>query len=158
ARARFEFSNGGAMNRKQKLAQAVGAISLATLVTFPAMAQHPPAQPAPAPAPPAPAPEPPPAAPAPPPPAAPPQAQASGQAGVAYGAPTPPAGAAPRESDHHTVVRSLGVGFLGRRNMLSGNAIDPARADCPGGGAPCPIDVPVVGIRYWIDDLIGIDG
>src|SRR4029079_13975342 len=62
------------------------------------------------------------------------------------------------ESDHHTVVRSLGVGFLGRRNMLIGNAIDPARADCPGCGGPGPIPQPGVGLRYWIDDLIGIDG
>jgi hypothetical protein len=53
-------------------------------------------------------------------------------------------------SDHVNVVGRLGIGYLGRRTM---SIADPGSAI----GAPTPVDAPVVGIRYWIDPMLGID-
>jgi hypothetical protein len=102
-------------------------------------------------APPAPAP-----APAAPPPAvAPPPPQYGGQAAAPM--PAPDAGAVPGNSDHDAVVGRLAVGYLGRRTMGLGT-IDPAAGL---GAAPqMPFEqvaAPVIGIRYWISPMLGID-
>lgn len=47
-------------------------------------------------------------------------------------------------TDHAAVVRRFGVGYMGRRTMI----IDPA------GGT---VDAPIIGARYWLDPMIGID-
>ncbi len=81
-------------------------------------------------------------------------AQAGGGANVGMtlpGAGAPPA-AAVGSSDHDQVVGRLAVGYLGRRSMLVGIGIDAA-----GNIASNDIAAPVVGIRYWIDDSLGID-
>lgn len=62
------------------------------------------------------------------------------------------AGAAPvaGNSDHVNVVGHLGIGYLGRRTVLIAE---------PGGGAadPTPLDAPVIGVRYWLNPMMGID-
>jgi hypothetical protein len=85
--------------------------------------------------------------------------QAQGQVGVAAApapaAPAPAAAAVPGGSDHDAVVGTLGVGFLGRRSMRLGNDFDPASPVWPTGSVE--IDAPVIGIRYWVHQLVGID-
>lgn len=49
-------------------------------------------------------------------------------------------------TDHATVVRRFGVGYMGRRTIN----INPT-------GAPATVDAPIIGVRYWLDPLIGID-
>ena len=104
---------------------------------------------APAPAPAAPAPAdaaPAPAAPAPAAPA--PAAQAQVGMALPAAAPAPD----PNGSDHDGVVGHVGVGFLGRTTMSIGSGV-------AGTGAPtiAAVAAPIVGIRYWIDPMIGID-
>jgi hypothetical protein len=101
------------------------------------------AQAAPAPAPAAPATPDPAAAPAAPAPAAPAPAA---QAQVGVGLPAAAPAADPNGSDHDSVVGHLAVGYLGRQGMLMAT---------PGGTAQQ--QAPIIGIRYWIDPLIGID-
>jgi hypothetical protein len=48
-------------------------------------------------------------------------------------------------TDHARVVRHFGVGYLGRRTIT----INPATGDTQ--------DAPIIGARYWLDPLIGID-
>lgn len=99
---------------------------------------------APAPAP-APAPDaaaaPAPAAPAPAAPA--PAAQAQVGVGLPAAAPAP---ADPNGSDHDAVVGHFAIGYLGRQGMLMAT---------PGGNAPQA--APIIGMRYWLDPMIGID-
>jgi hypothetical protein len=64
-------------------------------------------------------------------------------AGMALPGQDAPAGA----SDHQQVVGHLAVGFLGRRSM---SIADPA-------GVPTPVGAPVIGVRYWINPMLGID-
>jgi len=72
-------------------------------------------------------------------------------AGAAFGQ-AADAGAAPAagNSDHVNVVGHLGIGYLGRRTVLIAG---------PGGGAadPTPVDAPVLGVRYWLNPMLGID-
>jgi hypothetical protein len=91
-----------------------------------------------------------PAAPPQPAPAADASASSSGSATVGMALPgaTPAAAqAVAGSSDHDAVVGRLAVGYLGR------NRIDLQ------GGAPAGaiIDTPVIGIRYWLSDMLGID-
>lgn len=48
-------------------------------------------------------------------------------------------------SDHDAMVGHLAVGFLGRNSMPIGVAGNPE------------LPVPVIGVRYWIDPMIGLD-
>jgi|RhiMethySRZTD1v2_1073278.scaffolds.fasta_scaffold11233_4 hypothetical protein len=125
-----------------KISIAAGVVALWAPTAF-AQDEAPAAEPAPAPAP------------------APVQTQA--QAG--FGAQTQPAAAPPPAaapaaqpegaSDHDAVVGRLGVGFLGRRSMRLGDELAPADPTWPNGSTE--IDAPVIGIRYWVAPLIGID-
>jgi hypothetical protein len=90
--------------------------------------------------------------------------QAQGQVGVgaapaaqaAPAAPAAPAAAAEQGgSDHDAVVGTLGVGFLGRRSMRLGFEQDPGSNVWPDGSIE--IDAPVIGIRYWVHQMVGID-
>jgi hypothetical protein len=101
------------------------------------------------------------------------QAQASGSAqagGSAQGTgamtlpgAAPAAQPNPGNSDHDQMVGHFAIGFLGTRSMLVGCAGDgiPGQAGCNPtvGGAGTVLDVaaPVIGARYWINSLIGID-
>lgn len=76
------------------------------------------------------------------------QANQQNQAGMAPPTATnanpPPAG----NSDHDDMVGHLAVGFLGLRTIPYGldNVLNSATAP-----------VPVIGVRYWIDPLVGLD-
>ena len=60
-------------------------------------------------------------------------------------------GAAPdtTATDHAGVVGRFGIGYMGRRTVT----IDPA----PAGGSPQTVDAPIIGMRYWLDPMLGID-
>ena len=47
-------------------------------------------------------------------------------------------------SDHEKVVGHFGVGYMGRQSMVVGQARTPVYA-------------PIIGVRYWFDDFIGLD-
>jgi hypothetical protein len=67
-----------------------------------------------------------------------------------------PAATATGSSDHDQVVGRLAVGYLGRRSI----AVGVGAADAPGLATFDPAfeaEAPVVGIRYWIDSMLGID-
>jgi hypothetical protein len=49
-------------------------------------------------------------------------------------------------ADHALVVRHFGIGYMGRRTIN----INPT-------GAPATVDAPIIGVRYWLDPMIGID-
>ena len=50
-------------------------------------------------------------------------------------------------ADHATVVRHFGIGYMGRRSIN----INPT-------GAPGTVEnAPIIGVRYWLDPMIGID-
>ncbi|MCU0683316.1 MAG: hypothetical protein MUF34_13940 [Polyangiaceae bacterium] len=82
---------------------------------------------------------PPPAAPSPPPPPA------------VMAAPLPatgfPEGPTPATTDHSRVVGSFGVGWFGISDVPIANAA----------GAKDTIAAPAIGVRYWLNDLLGID-
>jgi hypothetical protein len=65
-------------------------------------------------------------------------------------APAPAPAAA--ESDHDSVVGSFAVGYLGRRSLLMGSDFD-----LDSGLSVEEVSAPVIGMRYWFDDMIGID-
>jgi hypothetical protein len=74
--------------------------------------------------------------------------------------PPPRAQVAPGNSEHDQVVGTLAIGYLGRRSMVVG--CDPGTegtqtGEACGGGNRQNLNLPVIGIRYWISDLIGID-
>lgn len=84
-------------------------------------------------------------------PAADASASSSGSAQVGMALP----GAAPQaaqavagSSDHDAVVGRLAVGYLGRNGV---------NINAPAAFAPAIIDAPVIGVRYWLSDMIGID-
>src|SRR5882724_426216 len=73
--------------------------------------------------------------------------------------PPPPARVAPGDSEHDQVIGTLAIGYLGARNVFVG-CNPPAEATQAGvtcAGNRQPLSAPVIGIRYWITDLIGID-
>jgi hypothetical protein len=64
------------------------------------------------------------------------------QAGMALPGAAPQAAAVAGNSDHEAVVGRLAVGYLGRAGVGIGDEVVPA---------------PVVGVRYWLSDMLGID-
>ncbi len=86
--------------------------------------------------------------------------EAGGQANVGMSLPgATPAGAAPGASDHDRVVGRLAVGYLGRATVGAGSlsiADGAPPADNPEGYAVVGL-APVVGVRYWISSLLGLD-
>ena len=48
-------------------------------------------------------------------------------------------------TDHARVVRHFGIGYMGRREIT----INPA--------GPVVVNAPIIGVRYWLDPMIGID-
>ncbi|HYJ11662.1 MAG TPA: hypothetical protein VEX18_21715 [Polyangiaceae bacterium] len=116
------------------------------LLSSGAFAQDTPAAATPA-APPEPAPAP---APEPAPAAADASASTSGsaQVGMALPGAAPQAAAVAGNSDHDSVVGRLAVGYLGRTSVTIAN---------PGGIAAAAIPTPVIGVRYWLSDMLGID-
>src|SRR5260221_3996245 len=141
------------------------AFTVAMALSGGALAQEPALAPAPAPTP---APSPPPDAPA--------SGQAqpgfavggSAQAGAGGGmtlpaAAPPPAAAIPGDSEHDQVVGTLAIGYLGTRSMVvgcsPGNEGTAPGVACGGAGGigRQAINAPVIGVRYWISDLLGID-
>ena len=67
----------------------------------------------------------------------------SAQVGMALPGAAPQAAAVAGSSDHDAVVGRLAVGYLGRNGVtIAGGAVLPA---------------PVIGVRYWLSDMLGID-
>lgn len=84
--------------------------------------------------------------------------QAGGQANVGMSLPgAAPAAAAAGASDHDQMVGRLAVGYLGRATVGAGanpaGPVDPAN---PEGYAVVGL-APVVGVRYWINGMLGLD-
>jgi hypothetical protein len=76
-------------------------------------------------------------------------ATTGGEVGMTLpGAGAPAAGAAQGESDHDAVVGRFGVGYLGASEVAFGNT---------GPGDVPTVSAPVIGLRYWIDQMIGLD-
>jgi len=76
--------------------------------------------------------------------------QTSGQANVGMSLPgSTPATVAAGTSDHDQMVGRLAVGYLGRATLGAGAG---AAGDYAVVG-----DAPIIGIRYWISSLLGID-
>jgi len=74
-------------------------------------------------------------------------ADASGNGGGGMTLPgAAPAAAVAGDSEHDQMIGRVAIGYLGRRTVLFGT---------PGG--PAPAEAPVVGIRYWVDEMLGID-
>jgi hypothetical protein len=68
----------------------------------------------------------------------------------------PPAAAVAGDSDHDQMVGRFALGYLGRRTMLIGDGL----GDETLGGAEQAVrttSAPVIGVRYWITSLLGID-
>ncbi len=76
-------------------------------------------------------------------PAAAPAPAQNQQVGMGLGTGT--AAPAPGGSDHDAVVGHLAVGFLGRASIPYGLAGNPE------------LPVPVIGVRYWLDPMLGLD-
>lgn len=51
-------------------------------------------------------------------------------------------------TDHSRFVGDFAIGFLGLQSI---------NIATPGGGAPIPVNAPIIGGRYWLDDGMGID-
>jgi hypothetical protein len=87
------------------------------------------------------------------------QAQGHGQVGMALpGAAPAPATAVAGESDHDMNVGTLAIGYLGRRGMLVGVGDGPTGAAAPFNNIDTVVtDAPIIGVRYWIDEMLGID-
>jgi hypothetical protein len=51
-------------------------------------------------------------------------------------------------NDHDLMVGHFGVGYMGLRSI---------GVNVTGGGAVTTVDAPVIGARYWLDPMIGID-
>jgi hypothetical protein len=79
-------------------------------------------------------------------------AEAGGEVGMALPGAAPTAGAAQGESDHDTMIGRLAVGYLGRDAVpLGGGQV------APGGPGITFVQAPIIGIRYWIDQMLGLD-
>jgi hypothetical protein len=68
------------------------------------------------------------------------------------GLPGPQAAAVAGDSDHDMMVGSFALGYLGRRSVPYGTG--------DGAGGPGPTaetQAPIIGARYWISPLLGID-
>jgi hypothetical protein len=78
-------------------------------------------------------------------------ATAGGEVGMTLpGAAGPKAQAAAGESDHEQFIGHFAVGYLGARTAY----IHPGVAASQNSGS---VDAPVIGIRYWLDQMIGLD-
>ncbi len=66
---------------------------------------------------------------------------------------------APGDSEHSQFIGTLAIGYLGRRDMVVGctGGSEPTQVGQACAGARQTLNAPVIGIRYWISDLIGID-
>lgn len=70
----------------------------------------------------------------------------STQVGMALPGSTPQAAAVAGASDHDAVVGRLAVGYLGRNGIA-----------VPTAGGNVDVSAPVIGIRYWLSEMLGID-
>ncbi len=78
-------------------------------------------------------------------------ASASGQAGMALPSAAPQAAAATTgDSDHDQMVGRIAVGYMGRHTIPLWPAVGATNNIAS-------LDAPEVGVRYWIDQMIGID-
>ena len=84
---------------------------------------------------------------------------ATGNTTAGMGLPGPQAAAVAGDSDHDMMVGSFALGYLGRRSIPFGDAAAAAAAIV--GGAPAAAagstQAPIIGARYWIDPVVGLD-
>jgi hypothetical protein len=73
-------------------------------------------------------------------------------ADAGMGLPGPQAAAVAGDSDHDMMVGSFALGYLGRRSVPYGSG-DPAA----GTQATGTTQAPIIGMRYWISPLLGLD-
>jgi hypothetical protein len=73
-------------------------------------------------------------------------AQASGEVGMTLPGAAPRAEATMGESDHDAMIGTVAVGYLGRRGILVGT---------PTGENE--VSAPIVGVRFWLSEMLGID-
>lgn len=84
------------------------------------------------------------------------QAEASGEVGMTLPGAVPgqQAGAAQGDSDHDAMIGRFAVGYLGARSV-------PIAATDIAGGNPVfaigSVQAPVIGLRYWLDQSMGLD-
>jgi len=87
-------------------------------------------------------------------------------AGMTLPGAAPARPAATGDSDHDGVIGTFGIGLLGTTFFPVGcaNGGEPGCtspiAGGPGGGVPigtAPVPAPIIGARYWINEMIGID-
>lgn len=81
------------------------------------------------------------------------EASAEGEVGMGLpgAAPGARAGAAAGDSDHDAMIGRVGFGYMGERRV-------PVAGGDPATGAALNFaDAPVVGLRYWIDQMLGLD-
>jgi hypothetical protein len=62
-----------------------------------------------------------------------------------------PAAPPPGGRDHDLVTGHFGIGYMGRRTVQI------AAAGAGGALGSAPIDAPIIGVRYWLDPMLGID-
>ena len=74
------------------------------------------------------------------------------QAQVGMGLPEQTPAEDPAESDHEMMVGRLAVGYLGLRGLVM-----PTASATPTNMATAEVLAPVVGVRYWMNPLLGLD-
>ncbi len=78
----------------------------------------------------------------------------SSQVGIALPGAAPQAAAVAGSSDHDSVVGRLAVGYLGRNGVRVDGGLN-------GVGVPVNgtqvVEGPIIGVRYWLSDMLGID-
>lgn len=77
----------------------------------------------------------------------------SAQVGMALPGAAPQAAAVAGSSDHDSVVGRLAIGYLGRNSILVTTGLDSTAA----AGDDAAISTPIIGVRYWLSDMLGID-
>lgn len=84
----------------------------------------------------------------------PPTATATATANTGMPLPGPQAAAVAGDSDHDMMVGSFALGYMGRRTLPYGTGVADDAGNPPGGGVT---EAPIIGARYWISPLLGID-
>lgn len=78
----------------------------------------------------------------------------SAQVGIALPGAAPQAAAVAGSSDHDSVVGRLAVGYMGRNGVRIAGGV--AGVGAPVNGVQT-VEGPIIGVRYWLSDMLGID-
>lgn len=84
------------------------------------------------------------------------QVQAEGEVGMALpGAQPQAAGAVAGESDHDQMIGRVAFGYMGAFDVPISAGVDPFAPSAA--GFQSSVTAPAIGIRYWIDQMLGLD-